>query len=29
MLSAYNNDVCLIAQELLGVDLEHLRKKYR
>jgi len=29
LISAYNNDICVIVQELLGMNLEQLRKKYR
>jgi hypothetical protein len=27
-MSAYNEDYCVIIQELLGINLEQLRKKY-
>ena len=28
LMSAYNEDICIIVTELLGINLETLRKKY-
>jgi hypothetical protein len=28
LMSAYNEDICIIVQELLGMSLESLRKKF-
>ena len=28
LMSAYNEDICILVEELLGVNLETLRKKY-
>ena len=28
LMSAYNEDICILVQELLGVNLETLRKRY-
>jgi hypothetical protein len=27
-MSAYNEDICILVEELLGQNLENLRKKY-
>lgn len=28
LMSAYNEDICILVEELLGINLETLRKKY-
>lgn len=28
LMSAYNEDICILVEELLGVNLETLRKKF-
>jgi serine/threonine protein kinase len=28
MMSAYNDDICILVEELLGMNLETLRKKF-
>jgi hypothetical protein len=28
LMSAYNEDICILVEELLGMNLESLRKKY-
>jgi hypothetical protein len=28
LMSAYNEDICILVEELLGVNLETLRKRY-
>lgn len=29
LLSAFNDDICIIVQQLFGTNLETLRKKYK
>ena len=28
IMSAYNDDICILVEDLLGINLETLRKKY-
>lgn len=28
LMSAYNEDICILVEELLGINLEQLRKKF-
>lgn len=28
LMSAYNEDICILVEDLLGINLETLRKKY-